>query len=203
MYEGRNHSLVADAEPDDWLMREMQEKNGAALREWTKAQAVPVFAVRGNHDCKDYWNVLGSWEEIGGRVVRVADRLFVAGIGWSGSRYFETPMESDLEPECEMIRRQARRCIMPSDSLVLVTHYPALLPDLFPWPHKTEGLMFACIRRLIEQLGPLAVVQGHVHELFGLSGVFQHMSGKTLVLNPGPHGILLSVDTAARSAICT
>lgn len=130
VYEGRNQALVADDDPDDWLARQMNEKNGAQLREWAQRQSLPVFAVRGNHDCKDYWNVFSSWEDVGGRVVRVADHLFVVGIGWSGSRYFETPGESDLEPVCQSVVRQARRCVMPGDSLVLLTHYPAASPTI-------------------------------------------------------------------------
>src|SRR5207244_1508540 len=97
----------------------------------------------------------------------VADRLFVAGIGWAGGRYFETPGEADLAPICDSLARLARRWVMPGDCLILLTHYPALLPELFPWPHRTEGFMFACVRRRIEELGPVAVVQGHVHEMFG------------------------------------
>ena len=199
VYEGPDHALAADAPADDWLRRE-DFKKGEPLRQWTANQAVPVYAVRGNHDCADYWKIFDSWQDVGGRIVQVAERLFVTGIGWHGEKYFDTPDESDLEPGCEMILRQARRLVMPRDSLVLLTHYPALLPGIFPTSGGVDA--FVCIRRLIEELAPIAVVQGHAHEWFGLSGYFARASGRTLVLNPGPRGAVLSVDAAGRAAVC-
>jgi Icc-related predicted phosphoesterase len=199
VYEGSNHSLTADAPDDDFLVAE-DWKNGAALRQWTAEQGVPVYAVRGNHDLRDYWKVFDVWQDVGARIVQLADRLFVMGLGWHGERYFETPGEADLEPISQRLLRQARRVVMPKDSLILLTHYPALLSGLFPASGDVEA--FACIRQLVEELAPVAVVQGHQHAWFGLSGYFQHSAGKTLVLNPGPRGTVLSVDVATRTVVC-
>jgi Icc-related predicted phosphoesterase len=201
VYEGPDHALSAGAREDDWLRRE-DFKKGEPLRQWTAEQAVPVYTVRGNHDGSDYWKIFDSWQDVGGRVVQLADHLFAAGLGWCGDRYSDTPGESDLEPICQMLIRQAMRRVTPNDSLVLLTHYPALLPGLFPLPGRTEGVAFECIRRLIEQLAPIAVVQGHAHDWFGLSGYFSHTAGTTLVLNPGPRGAVLSVDTANARTAC-
>ena len=196
IYEGTTRAKAAGTprfRRQDWT-------EGEALRRWTAEQVVPVYAVRGNHDCKDCWKVFDAWQDVSGRIVQLAERLFVAGIGWHGEKYFDTPGESDVRPVCEMILRQARRLVTPRDSLVLLTHYPPLLPGMFPTSGGVDA--FVCIRQLIEQLTPVTVVQGHVHAWFGLSGYWEHAAGKTLVLSPGPPGAILSVDVESRSAIC-
>jgi Icc-related predicted phosphoesterase len=161
---------------------------------------VPVYGVRGNHDVD---GLPPGVDDVTGRVVRLADRLWLAGVGWSGRVYADLPGESDLEPACRSVERMALRLVMPGDALVLLTHYPADLPGLFPDVGRRDGVVFDCVHRLIDTLRPMAVVQGHVHEWFGLAARCNWPVGRaTLILNPGPGAATLTVDAVGRSATC-
>jgi Icc-related predicted phosphoesterase len=164
---------------------------------WFARRSVPIFLVRGNHDVTDDFRAFQSGIDVTGLVLPLAPRLFVAGIGWHGERYFELPMEADLELVCDAVRRQARRKLMPRDRLVLLTHYPPRHPEFreVRGDRDGAGVWFDCVRRLVDELRPLAVVQGHVHRWFRTAHPVPGSWGATvLVVNPGPPGAIVTVD---------
>ena len=170
--------------------------------QWFASRSVPLFVVRGNHDGVDDLRAFGSGADLTGRVLQVAPRLYVAGIGWHGERYYELPYERDLAPVCESVLRQARRLVMPRDRLVLLTHYPARYTQVrtVEGDRDGAGVWYDCVRNVVEQLRPLAVVQGHVHRWARTSFTTVAGDGNVLVLFPGPGGAVLTVDVEAGAA---
>jgi Icc-related predicted phosphoesterase len=77
---------------------------------------------------------------------------------------------------------------MPGEKLILLTHYPPKLPEL-PCGQLSENWTYRCVAELIDELQPIAVVQGHVHEWFGR----QWRRGSTLIVSPGPGAGVLCV----------
>src|SRR3954454_19310461 len=80
---------------------------------WFVTRRLPVFVVKGNHDGVDDFRAFSDATNLTGRVAEVAPRLYVAGIGWHGERYYELPFEADLRKVCDAVLRQTRRLVMP------------------------------------------------------------------------------------------
>ena len=160
--------------------------------QWSRARRAPVYAVHGNHDVADPYGWFTAVTEIDGRVERLGDDLLLVGVGWHGQAYVEMPGEGDLEMVCERAKRQLRRLATPRDRIVLMTHYPPLSPGLFP-PRIGARADSASesIARLVNELKPILIVQGHEHRWAGLIG----RTNSSLVINPGRKGMVAVVDT--------
>jgi Icc-related predicted phosphoesterase len=169
---------------------------------WFITRRLPVFVVRGNHDGVDDVRAFAGGTDLTGRLVEVAPRLYVAGIGWHGERYFELPFEADLRPVCEAVLRQARRLVMPRDRVVLLTHYPARYPEAreVPGDRDGAGVWYDCVRQVVEELRPLVVVQGHVHRWARTAFTAPVGDRQVLALFPGPSGAVVTVDIEAGTA---
>ena len=161
---------------------------------WITKRSIPVCAVHGNHDILDPWNFFRQAEQIDGMVHRVADRVLVAGIGWNGEKYFEIPTESDLVSQCDSVRRQITRIGTDRDHIVLMTHYPPRLSEIFPSGEFSDPGWYGCLRKLAEEVNAIAIIQGHNHRWHGLSGTFILAGRNCLALQPGPLGMRLAID---------
>lgn len=145
--------------------------------------------MRGNHDLNDKARFFEAATDLTEGAIRsLGDSLFIAGIGWSGNRYFELPEESNLQYLCNIVENMWS---LQTGRFMLMTHYaprdPAAPPDkLFP-----DGFYFNCIGKLIQKLRPLIVIAGHCHDQFGKTISFHD----TPILFPGPMGKLLTIDT--------
>ena len=142
---------------------------------------VPVLAVRGNHDKKDPRHFFRVADDLTGRLRKLMPGLWVAGIGFAPKLYFDLPGESDLDSQCRDLIRMARREVMPGESLILLTHYPPKFPEL-PCDEVPKNWTYRCVADLVEELEPIAVVQGHVHQWFGR----QWRRDNMLIVSPGP-----------------
>jgi Icc-related predicted phosphoesterase len=166
---------------------------------WFKRRTLPVFIVRGNHDTVDEYRAFRSASDATGLLLPVAPQLWVAGVGWHGERYFELPLEADLEKVAESVRRQALRKLGSRDRVVLLTHYPARTPGLYE-VLGDAGVWYESVRRLVDDLRPLAVVHGHMHQWAWTSRQLDVAGREVLLLNPGRRGALLTVDVEAGTA---
>jgi Icc-related predicted phosphoesterase len=173
----------------------------APVTKWFADRPIQVVLVKGNHDTVDDFNAFREAGDASGRLVKVADRLFVAGVGWACDLYFGLPLECDLQHVCDAIRRQARRLVMPSDRVVLLTHYPPRLPGTRPVARDVQdgGLWYTCVRELAEELLPVAIVQGHVHSWQGTVQTVNVGGVDTVVFHPGRRGGTLVVDVPTGS----
>ena len=175
-----------------------------AFLAWARQRRAPVYAVHGNHDVGDPYGWFAAVTDVDGRVERLGTDLLLVGIGWHGEVYVELPGEGDLEAVCERARRQLRRLAGSRDNVVLLVHYPPLLPGLFP-PRRGQTATAAdggsaALARLARELKPLLIVQGHEHRWAGLTGRIDGDGQSTLVINPGRAGMTVVVDTDARRA---
>lgn len=166
------------------------------LRKWYKDRTIPVHMVHGNHDCEDPEGIHGECG-IDGSLVQVAPRLFVAGLGWHGEAFYDLPTESDMKKVCLDLLRKATIQMRKGDHCVLVTHYPAAIQSVYPCPDGGyEGWLFDCVRDVVENMKPLAVVAGHVHEFFGQGAKWND----TLLVHPGWVPGVLTIDVDAGKA---
>jgi Icc-related predicted phosphoesterase len=163
---------------------------------WFRSCSLPQFIVKGNHDGVDDLRAFTSGTDLTGRVIRIAPRLWLAGIGWHGERYYELPLEADLRKVCDVVLRQSRRLVMPNDRLVLLTHYPARYPGVQEVLNDRDGggVWYDCVRGVIEELRPVVVVQGHVHRWARTSFTVRVENRDVLALFPGPAGAIVTVD---------
>jgi Icc-related predicted phosphoesterase len=74
-----------------------------------------------------------------------------------------------------------------------LTHYPPLLNSVFKFSGNPAGWAFKCIASLVDELKPVAIVAGHVHELAGKIAEYNGPGFKSLVVFPGPQGGVLSI----------
>ena len=71
---------------------------------------------------------------------------------------------------------------------------------MYDYKKNPEGWMFECIRNYIDELKPLVIIQGHVHEFMGKQFVYNRPEFASLVVFPGPKGGTLEIDLEASSA---
>jgi Icc-related predicted phosphoesterase len=163
-----------------------------SVQNWIERCAVPVYAVRGNHDAGDLWGFFERCHDITGRLEEVAPGLFVAGIGWHGRTCSDLPGEGELQPVCDGLRRQILRRLGTQDRLIILSHYPQAAMGIREQGAGTYG--YKCIRDLVAESLPVAFVWGHIHAAFGEQQVLTWEKGQTKTLNPGRKGCLLVVD---------
>jgi Icc-related predicted phosphoesterase len=136
---------------------------------------------------------------IDGRVVQVAPKLFVAGIGWSGENFYDLPTSYDMKQICASVLKDALVKMSAGDQSIILTHYPPWIDEVYgkvATYELVEGWMYDCVREVAEAIRPLAVLSGHVHQLFGASAMWEG----TLLVHPGSVPGILTVDPEARTA---
>ena len=189
----RGGSIAAWLHAGDVYDGSDSERRAEELQAWLVEQKVPVLAVRGNHDVNDVAGFLPPANDITGAVKRVTEGLWVAGIGWHGSQYDEVPNQNEMDDLCVTLHQRIVQDVGINDRLIIVTHYPADVPDASNWPAAGEG--YPAIGHLIAAVHPIAVIQGHVHEWFGVVRETFIDGYRCLVLHSGPTGMLLYVES--------
>jgi len=155
----------------------------------------PFFLVRGNHDCMDSAGVFSAAHELTGHCNAVAEGIVVVGLGWTGGQFCDLPTERDMKHVCNSAKREFDFKAMPGDKVILLTHYIPWMRNVFVFNGNPEGWAFECITDLVNEIKPLAIVQGHVHELFGLKAGYRQEEFRSLIVCPGPKGGILTIDT--------
>ncbi|MCR8463432.1 MAG: metallophosphoesterase [Candidatus Korarchaeota archaeon] len=158
------------------------------IRSTTEA---PTYFVPGN--CDPIELLENSFEDmkfynVHRRVVELG-KLQIAGIGGSGITPFATCIEFSEQDFAEMLE-DIKTKLEPQKPLLFITHNPPYETTDFLYSGEPVGS--ATIRSFIENVKPLAVFSGHVHEGRGVVEV----AGSTVVINPGPaaHGFFAVVD---------
>jgi len=157
--------------------------------------------VRGNHDVLDPADIFKHCD-MTGRIEELRQDLYLVGLGWHGQHFYDLPLEKDMAKVCKEIWRQACFKIPNGAHTIILTHYPAYVPDVFPNLHgrkPAEGWFFECITNACEAFRPIAVVQGHIHGLMGSIG----WKDGTMFVFPGTRGGMLTIDTDILEAKAT
>ena len=159
------------------------------VRTWREKYPQPVYAVKGNHDLHDRADFFKSSIDLtDGAIRHLGNDLFVAGLGWVGKQFFELPLETHLIDRCQRIEDEWAQ-LGKRGRFILLSHYPPNDRAVIPYMGENDGFFLNCIRDLIHELCPLAVVVGHSHVHFGLVEKMEN----SVVVFPGRTGRLLTV----------
>ncbi len=145
----------------------------------------PVFMITGNHEDKEKLQVELNQKKYENLIYidegyyRMGDFLF---LGHGGGGF------SMRDAEFRKLSREWRKkVIKKTDKIIFITHMP-------PYDSKADNLGDANAgnrdyRDFILRTSPKLCVCGHLHETAGAKGVIN----KTLVVNPGPKGMVINV----------
>ncbi len=140
--------------------------------EFLKSLDAPGYAIPGNCDPpattqfieKGGTSLHGKKVELGGYTL--------IGVGGSNPTIFETPNEMSEEEICDLVSPLMER------EVVLVSHAPPYgVNDVPPSGSHTGS---TCLRDLVDEFEPRAVLSGHIHEARGVV-----REGSTVFMNPG------------------
>lgn len=164
-----------------------------AMDSWRKNE---WHFVSGNHDVYDALGIVRH-RDVTGCVSKIADKLFLIGLGWHGGAYYDLPLNLDISSLCDKVLRQCLLKMCNGDHSILLTHYPPILPNtpvgvLCPEEEgfsDPEGYFYDSILDVINACKPKLVVCGHVHGLFGTDITYNG----TRVIFPGPQGMTVEI----------
>jgi len=166
------------------------------LLEWFDERKLPVYAVKGNHDCSFDMPFFDKCQNATGRCYEAAPGLLIIGIGWSGGAYYDLPTNREIKEVIEQTRREYTLKSKTGDKVVILTHYPPWAEGMYDYGGDIEGWMYESIMELSNEVKAVAVIQGHVHDLFGTQQVRAGEDFETLIVSPGPCGGVLTIDEA-------
>lgn len=139
-----------------------------------------IYAVTGNCDNPDFIEALED-EDINVQNTMVfRDGIVFSGSGGGAQFTGVTPnerTEEELVADFNVVKEQKETTSW--SNMIMIMHQP---PKDTACDTITSGAHVGspALRQVIEELQPLAVVTGHIHESFGKDTI-----GKTLVINPG------------------
>ncbi len=141
----------------------------------------PVLLLHGNHE--DATQVLAAARDniifLHKQIYRVGNYLF---LGHGGGGFALT--DKLLEKRLPILKKYAQG----AKKLIFVTHGPPFGTELdyLPW---AEHVGCRTITEAIRTLQPHLYLCGHLHENFRV----KQQLGKTLMINPGPEGVLIEI----------
>lgn len=169
------------------------------LKDWIDARPVPIVTVRGNHDCNFDTKMFIPERDASGKCIALAPGLLAICIGWHGEAFHDLPREFEMQQICGAVETDLVSKAVEGDQFLLLTHYPPYLSGYYGAAAPYEGWMFDCIANIVDKFKPMAIIQGHVHDLFGKQFVYRGNGFDSLVVSPGPSGGLLTIDLAVGS----
>ena len=168
-----------------WVGRPLPKSNNVMeIRDWVSSRTKPVCAVHGNHDTFDGAKFFAACHDITGSVIEVAG-VRIVGVGWCGMDFADLPGNPELQSVANDCLRIFNR-FSDMKPVVLLMHYPFLSPD--------GEIKSVPLRDLVNDLRPVAVVQGHLHEWAATHYRFDAGKFSSLVLNPSSAGMLLRIS---------
>jgi Icc-related predicted phosphoesterase len=143
----------------------------------------PCLLIHGNHE---------EEEETRKRCERSRNLTFIHGkelvvgsfsvAGWGGGGFSRRDKAFE----------KWARTLTPRPGRILVTHAPPFGTAIDIQPYMNAHVGCASYTEAIDALKPAVMIAGHIHECFG-----EHeQRGETLILNPGPLGVMLTLDTS-------
>ncbi len=144
-----------------------------------------VFAVLGNCDEAEFISEVEDADMSVQKSMVFTDGLVIAGSGGGSKFSGDTPVErteEDLVSDFDVIKNSLEQ-IKDEDgkcsSLVLIMHNPPkdTKADMIPGGIHVGSEQ---LRKFVEEVQPLLVVTGHIHESAGIDKI-----GETTVINPG------------------
>ena len=143
-----------------------------------------TLIIPGNHEspeeikeiCSKYKNLINLHRG----VYEYKNFLF---FGWGTGGF------SFIEEEFEKIAKQFKKSYDKNKKIIFITHAPIYNTKLDDLPMGHRGCKST--RKFIEDTAPILTLCGHFHENFKK----QDKIKKTLIINPGPDGMLIEIGT--------
>jgi len=136
-----------------------------------------ILAVSGNCDYPDVENILVSNDWSIHRKIKNINGYSFFGIGGSLPCPVKTPNEYS-EDQFNSFIQELKNQLQTESHKILITHQPPLNTNVDKINAKNVGSL--SIRKLIEEVQPLLVISGHIHEAQGTDEI-----GNTKIINPG------------------
>jgi len=145
----------------------------------------PIYIIHGNHEedhdlakaCRETKNI----KFVDKQILRFNDLVVVSH---GGGGFYYGPSKEDKE--FESLQSIFEDAIKSSKYSILMTHAPPFKTKLdLIWSGKHVGSK--AYRNFIKRVQPTVAISGHIHEASGI----QDALGKTLLINPGPEGIII------------
>jgi len=144
--------------------------------------SITTFMVPGNHedgtDIKDLCNKTDNVLHVHKATQRMGKILFI----FFGHEWFEKGSK-DFDKFVSKMKGEIKK----GDKLILCTHAPPFNTKLDDLPQGHVGIK--SYRKFIEVFKPIFAFSGHLHETFYVDDKI----GKTILINPGPQGMLLEI----------
>jgi Icc-related predicted phosphoesterase len=139
----------------------------------------PIYFIPGNMDNPDLKDWPGNLQvhPLHGRCEFV-NGICLIGLGGAPYGAFKTPFQYADEDATQLLESLARNC--KNKEMILISHCPPVntrVDQVAP----DEHLGSHSVRRFIENVQPILVISGHVHEAQGIDKI-----GITTLVNPGP-----------------
>jgi len=162
------------------------DRHVEGVRKWA-AMPQRTLAVRGNHDGFDPVGFFNSREFT---ITALEDNIWLVGLGFATQDLsygpFAVPTEAALASVAAGVLAETVDLIPPGAQTILLSHYAPT--SMF---HQAqEGFFFNCIPKMCEALRPVALLYGHIHQLFGR----ECMVGDTPAFSLGPKGLTFTIE---------
>lgn len=147
----------------------------------------PIYMIHGNHeedkDLSEACMKTKNIKFVDKQILRFGDLVIV---NHGGGGFYYGPSKEDKE--FESLSTIFSDAIHSSKYSILMTHAPPFKTKLdLIWSGKHVGSK--AYRNFIKKVQPTIALSGHIHEASGL----QDKLGKTLLINPGPEGIIIEL----------
>lgn len=161
------------------------DRHVEGVKEWVKIDK-RILAVRGNHDGFDPMGFFNSREF----TVTAEGNIWFVGLGFATQDLsygpFAVPSERGLASIAHEVLKETVDLIPPGAQTIILSHYAPT--SMYHGPQ--EGFFFNCIPLMCKALRPIALLHGHIHQLFGR---FYHVEG-TPTYCLGPKGLTFTVE---------